>query len=322
MAPYQRENMPYTYDEYKDKVSEIVQDKAEKLTTIERDNFVQEAVKIYSRHRPREVVKEITGDGGYDYSIATHLGAAWVKGFSIIERIEYPADERDPVYLDEEDFIAPFEKSSGQYIRFLNDAPATTETFRVTFTALHTLREAVVTISIASPAVVSWVKHNLVAGDTVRFKTTGALPGGISADTTYYVIATGLTANSFRISATLGGTVINTSGTQSGTHRTDESTIPESDQDALCNLAASLYSGALASAYAHTSDSTIGADSVDHRSKSQEFAARAREQKKSYLNHLGIKDGASETAPASVVKDLDVDYPWGEDRLTHPRKQR
>ena len=74
-----------------------------------------------------------------------------------------------------------------------------------------------VTVSIASPAVVTLSNHGLVAGNTFTFTTTGALPTGISAGTTYYVIATGLTTNSFEFSATNGGSAIDTSGTQSGT---------------------------------------------------------------------------------------------------------
>lgn len=73
-----------------------------------------------------------------------------------------------------------------------------------------------VTITIATPGVISLTAHGLLADDPVRFSTTGALPTGISAATTYYVSAAGLTADAFRISATVGGADINTSGTQSG----------------------------------------------------------------------------------------------------------
>lgn len=74
------------------------------------------------------------------------------------------------------------------------------------------------TISIASPAVIT-MTNNFVAGQPVRFETTGALPTGLTANTVYYVIATGLTTSSFRVSTTSGGAAVNTSGTQSGTHR-------------------------------------------------------------------------------------------------------
>lgn len=74
------------------------------------------------------------------------------------------------------------------------------------------------TITVATPAVVTLNSHGLVVGNTIKFTTTGALPTGINPNTVYFVIAAGLTANNFEISATLGGTAINTSGSQSGTH--------------------------------------------------------------------------------------------------------
>jgi hypothetical protein len=75
-----------------------------------------------------------------------------------------------------------------------------------------------VTMTIASPAVVSWTAHGLSAGDAVVFNTSGALPTGVTAGTTYYVLSAGLTANAFEFSTTVGGTAANTSGSQSGTH--------------------------------------------------------------------------------------------------------
>lgn len=74
------------------------------------------------------------------------------------------------------------------------------------------------TVTIATPAVFTANNHGLVAGDNVRFTTSGALPTGLSTGTNYYVIAGGLTANTFEVSATVGGAAINTSGSQSGTH--------------------------------------------------------------------------------------------------------
>jgi len=62
---------------------------------------------------------------------------------------------------------------------------------------------------------ISAVGHGFVAGDLVSFSTTGAM-ATIVVNTTYYVIATGLTADVFQVSATLGGGAL-TSGVVSGT---------------------------------------------------------------------------------------------------------
>lgn len=75
-----------------------------------------------------------------------------------------------------------------------------------------------VTITIASPAVISWTGHGLIAGQSIFLTTTGALPTGLAITTRYFVMAAGLTANAFQVSATSGGAAINTSGSQSGTH--------------------------------------------------------------------------------------------------------
>ena len=87
---------------------------------------------------------------------------------------------------------------------------------RVATDATKTLGTA--TMTIASPCVVTFNSHGLTANDTVRFTTTIALPTGIVAGTTYYVIATGLTVNTFQMSLTAGGSAVNTSGGQSGVH--------------------------------------------------------------------------------------------------------
>ncbi len=73
------------------------------------------------------------------------------------------------------------------------------------------------TITIASPGVITKVAHGLTVGREVVFSTTGALPTGLVAGTKYYVKTTP-DADTFTVSATLGGTVIATTGTQSGTH--------------------------------------------------------------------------------------------------------
>lgn len=75
---------------------------------------------------------------------------------------------------------------------------------------------SVVTISIASPGVVTWNDHQLSNGSSLQFSTTGTLPTGLSPFTTYFIV--NATTNTFQLSLTSGGAAINTSGTQSGTH--------------------------------------------------------------------------------------------------------
>jgi hypothetical protein len=73
----------------------------------------------------------------------------------------------------------------------------------------------IVTFTIDTPCVATF-SVLLAEGTAVQFSTTGALPTGLSTATTYYLRnVDGATAN---LSATPTGSIINTSGTQSGTH--------------------------------------------------------------------------------------------------------
>lgn len=92
-----------------------------------------------------------------------------------------------------------------------------TDTTPITDAAGTTLLStATVTISVASPAVVTWNAHGLLNGSVVRFTVSGgSLPTGIVSGTSYYVI--NATANTFNVSTSLGGSAINTTGTSSGT---------------------------------------------------------------------------------------------------------
>ena len=75
---------------------------------------------------------------------------------------------------------------------------------------------ATVTMTIATPCVVTDTGHTKIDGDMVRFSTTGDLPTGLVVDTTYYVV--NAATDTYELSATSGGASIDTSGTQSGTH--------------------------------------------------------------------------------------------------------
>lgn len=75
-----------------------------------------------------------------------------------------------------------------------------------------------VTVTIASPGVFTLNSHGFESNQRIRFRTTGALPTGLSANVDYYVVGSSITTNTFQVSATSGGSAVNTSGSQSGTH--------------------------------------------------------------------------------------------------------
>lgn len=82
----------------------------------------------------------------------------------------------------------------------------------------------------ASGSTITSTAHGLVAGQPVRFSNTGgALPTGLTAGTTYYVISTSLTANTFQVSATPGGTAIATTGAGTGVHTFTAQPVGQTD---------------------------------------------------------------------------------------------
>lgn len=213
---------------------EIPLDEADKIAAINM------AVKRHSKNKPRKVVEDFDGDGGFDYAISSFT--AWSDGFSTIRQVEYPVDDDDetPDILQEDQWMI-YEKPAGKQLRFLDEKPTATEDFRVTYTALHTCTD------------------------------------------------TACTVEAF-------------------------------DEEAVQALAAAFFCNMLATYYAQNQDSTIDADSVDHTSKSRDYAARAKMYMKQYNDQMGIQDGKPKAA--SHIQDQDIDYPGGMDRLTHPRKYR
>ena len=87
----------------------------------------------------------------------------------------------------------------------------------VSHTSVATSANATVTMTIAAPCVVTWSSaHGLNTGASLVLTTNGVLPTGLTNGGTYYVTVT--SATQCNLSATLGGTAITTTGTQSGVH--------------------------------------------------------------------------------------------------------
>lgn len=94
-----------------------------------------------------------------------------------------------------------------------------------------------VAISVADPAVITWNGHGLVAGQPVVFSNDGGdLPAGLVDGAVYYVIASGLTANSFSVGVTAGATA-GVATTSTGTGMNTASAPPAGMTDLFYGLA-------------------------------------------------------------------------------------
>jgi hypothetical protein len=116
---------------------------------------------------------------------------------------------------------------AGQAALIAAQATKDSYAFKLVFNDAPPARSAPVTMTIATPGVIGLAAHGLVVGNKIQFSTTGALPTGLTAGTTYFV-KTVVDANSFTVSATNGGNAITTSGTQSGTHT--GTTVPNASE--------------------------------------------------------------------------------------------
>jgi hypothetical protein len=96
--------------------------------------------------------------------------------------------------------------------------------------------------------------------------------------------------------------------------------VPDSDFEAVCDLAASICALKLAAAYAQSRDASIGADSVNNLSKVQEYRTLAGDLRKRYDNQVGSNEDANQGKGAIAIGDMDLTQGSGVDRLTHRRR--
>lgn len=226
--------------DYRARLDQILKEQAGDLVTGDKDAAIENGVKEHSKYRPRRRIHDFIGNSvAFDFVLSAAAG--YEVGFSKILSVEYPADEREPEYLEDEDWIIYEAATETPKLRLINATPTTGKKVRIVYSARHTVDAA-----------------------------TG--------------------------------------------------TIPDGDFEAACHYAAHFALLALANRYLQNTEPTLGADSVDHKSKSDQARGNATTEKKLYFEHLGIKEG--ETPAGMAFKDHDVNYPWGEDRLTHGRRWR
>jgi hypothetical protein len=122
-------------------VRRLVRDAGGVLEDPDYDYVAGEALRRYSRVRPRVLVEELPGDGSWEYA----LPASYAEGFSRIEHVEYPGAKREAEIVDRLDWRL-VQTPAGLRLRFLRDVPAVGLTIWLTYTAPHTADEAGTTV--------------------------------------------------------------------------------------------------------------------------------------------------------------------------------
>jgi hypothetical protein len=311
------------------KVLTRIQDSDSLLTSAQRDDAVHHAARTYSTHRPRTMLADLAGDGtNYDYT----LPATWATGLSSLKSIEFPAGSREPEYLEAEDYTLYQSTSLLTKLRFLTSTPQSGQSARLTFTAPHrvslgsTVQVNGAVAAGASTLAIDGVPLTgyLVAGDTF---TIGAATTLYTVTNASPVVASqnAMTGITFSPVAVAGGFADNAAFVFT-------TTIPDNDEDAVCDLGAAVCCEWLSSRFSQQGEPTLSADSADHTSKARDFALRARAFRQAYYRHLGIPysegtdartgQASAPVAAASAVREWDGLFSAGGDRLTHGRRGR
>ncbi|SRR5581483_2479962 len=130
--------------DYKTRLDQILKEQAGHLDEADKEAAIQNALKEHSKYKPLALVYDIAGDG-VAFDFATSTITSWEKDFSKILSIEFPAGDREPVYLNDDDWTL-YEKPSGQVLRLLFDTPAAGQSARVNYTARHSVDDAAGTV--------------------------------------------------------------------------------------------------------------------------------------------------------------------------------
>ena len=135
--------MAKTFAAFQTGVARRIQDAAQKLAQPAVDDCITKAITgRYAQARPLTRIKDFAGDGVvYEYTLDSTTFPSWVDGASSIRRIQYPAGvagEKEPTYLDGDDWgIIPI-SSTVNKLRLFTTVPQTGKTLRVEYTGPHT----------------------------------------------------------------------------------------------------------------------------------------------------------------------------------------
>lgn len=155
-------------------VSDIVQDDS-RLRAGAMGRAIDEAVRRYSKDRPRLIIDILPGTGRH----LIDAPAGWEEGSRIVAA-EWPADQ-DPPSIRRPGDVVPYDHPEGVKLMFRLTPPAIGETARVTFTAAHRLSAFDDTVPAADCAAVAYLAASLLL-EQLAVATAGDTDSTIPAD--------------------------------------------------------------------------------------------------------------------------------------------
>jgi hypothetical protein len=140
--------------EYRDAIMDQVPGNFDILPPLAMDRCITKALAEHSKHRPRVVVEDEAGAGGFAYPLADDL-ADWEDDFSQVLQVEFPVDDTS----DSKDILEPedwqvYPAPGGKKLHFLSARPATGQSMRITYTARHACTASTSTVPTADECAV------------------------------------------------------------------------------------------------------------------------------------------------------------------------
>ena len=126
-----------TFSDVRAIMSGLIQDSAGKLSVTTRNQAIRQALGLHAQNVPANKFQYVTGTT--NDTVKTPTG--WADEVSQISVLEYPINQRPPVFLEEEDFqvIQTPTASTAYRILFINSVPSSTALVGVRFSAPHYL---------------------------------------------------------------------------------------------------------------------------------------------------------------------------------------
>jgi hypothetical protein len=129
------------FSDFETGVASRIQATGGKLSQADQDDAITQAVKRYSKDRPREMVTDITGVNPSSAFLALPQGGGtppeqFEDGFSIIRSIEFPVGNLPLTFLEGDDWFV-YRTPTGLKIALNSLVPEVSDTLRVTWTVRH-----------------------------------------------------------------------------------------------------------------------------------------------------------------------------------------
>jgi hypothetical protein len=127
------------FSDFETGVASRIQATGGKLNQTDQDDAITQAVKRYSKDRPREMVSDIVGAGSAYLALPTGPSTPpeqFEDGFSIVRAIEFPVGDLPPTYLEDFEWLM-YRTPAGLKIALTGMVPQASDTLRVTWTVRH-----------------------------------------------------------------------------------------------------------------------------------------------------------------------------------------